>query len=145
MTETKSLALAPLITPFAFASYAYFADVSGFNMDDGILTFIGLLLGLVLTSLPVAYLYMFFIGYRFYRLILKKNRVNFFTLTLGGMFVADIPMLLIWPLAEASSSTGFYLTLQLFSFAGFMVGLNFWVLLNFDRLRDNVKGLLSNG
>ena len=144
MNDSKALALAPLITPFAFSFYAYFADISGFNMDQGILTFIGFFLGVSLASIPVAYLYMFFIGYRFYRLILKKKRLNIYTLTLGGVFVADIPMLLIWPMAEASGTTGFYLTFQLFSFVGFMVGLNFWVLLNFDRLRDNVKGLLNN-
>lgn len=144
MNDSKALALSPLITPFAFAAYAYFADISGFNMDKGILTFIGYFLGVAFASIPVAYLYMFFIGYRFYRLILKKKKVNFFSLTLGGIFVADIPMLLIWPAAEVTGSTGFYTTFQLFSFCGFMVGLSFWVLLNYDRLRGNDKSLTEN-
>lgn len=135
MTDSKALALAPLMTPFAFSFYAYLADIPGFNMDQGALTFIGYFLGLTLASLPVAYLYMFFIGYRFYRLILKKKRVNIFTLSLGGVFVADIPMLLIWPAAEVSGATGFYVTFQLFSFVGFMVGLCFWTLLNWDKIR----------
>lgn len=127
--ESRALALAPLITPFAFVCYALYTDLSGFNFDQGVATFIGLFLGMALASLPVAYVYMFFIGYRFYRLLVKKKRVNFFTLTLGGVFVADIPMLLIWPAAEMSGSVGFYQTFELFSFVGFMIGLTFWILL----------------
>lgn len=60
MTENKALALAPLITPFAFTFYAYISDIPGFNMDNGILDFLGLFLGLTLAAIPVAYIYMFF-------------------------------------------------------------------------------------
>ncbi|MDO9321968.1 MAG: hypothetical protein Q7U01_10085, partial [Pseudomonas sp.] len=101
-----------------------------------------LFLGTIVAGLPVAYLYEFFIGMRFYQLLAKKNRVNIVTLTLGGVLVADIPMLLIWPLANGEGSVSFAVTVQLFSFVGFMIGLNFWVLLNFESLRDRVKGLL---
>ncbi len=139
ITENKALGLAPLITPFAFALYAFYADIPGFNMDDGILTFIGLFMGLLVASLPVAYIYMFFIGGRLYGILKRKRRVNIVTLTLGSVFIADIPMLFIWPLAEE----GFYLTLQLFSFVGFMIGLSFWFLLNFDRLHEKFKRLLG--
>ena len=52
---------------------------------------------------------------RFYQLLAKKNRVNIVTLTLGGVFVADIPMLLIWPLANGEGSVSFAVTVQLFS------------------------------
>ncbi len=128
--ESRALALAPLITPLAFVAYAFYADLAGFNFDQGVLTFVGLFIGMSIASLAVAYVYMFFIGYRFYRLLVKKQRVNFFTLTLGGVFVADIPMLLIWPAAEVAGSVGFYQTFQLFSFVGLMIGLNFWFLLN---------------
>lgn len=128
--ESRALSLAPLITPFAFVLYAFYADLTGFNLDQGPLVFIGLFIGMSIASLAVAYVYMFFIGYRFYRLLVKKGKVNFFSLTLGGMFVADIPMLLIWPAAELAGSVGFYQTFQLFSFVGLMIGLNFWVLLN---------------
>ena len=134
ISEDKALVLAPLMTPFAFSFYAFVADFSGFNMNDGILTFIILFLGVAIASIPVAYLYMFFIGYRFYRLILKKNRVNIVSLSLGGLFVADFPMLLIWPIAAYNNTASFYSTFQLFSFVGFMVGLFFWLLLNWDRL-----------
>lgn len=133
--ESRALALAPLITPFAFVVFAFYTGISGFNMDQGFWTFIGLFLGMAIASIPVAYLYMFFLGYRFYRLLVKKQRVNFLTLTLGGMFVADIPMLLIWPLAEVSGSISFYQTFQLFTFVGLMIGLNFWLLLNWDELK----------
>ena len=139
--ENRALAFSPLITPFAFAFYAYFADVSGFNMQEGFWTFIGLFIGIVLVGLPVAYVYEFFIGFRFYQLLKKKQRVNIFTLALGGVLVADIPMLLIWPLADSSGSVSFGMTVQLFSFVGFMIGLTFWVLLNYERLRDNLKRL----
>lgn len=132
MTENKALALAPLITPFAFTFYAYISDVPGFNMDSGILDFIGLFLGLSVAAIPVAYIYMFFIGGKFYGMIKRRRRVNIFTLTFGSIFVADIPMLLIWPVTQGSE---FYLTLQLFSFVGLMVGLNCWFLLNLDKFK----------
>ena len=106
--ENRALAFAPLIMPFAFTGYASFAGISGFNMQEGLLTFFLLFLGTIVAGLPVAYLYEFFIGMRFYQLLAKKNRVNIVTLTLGGVFVADIPMLLIWPLVmAASASIGF--------------------------------------
>jgi hypothetical protein len=66
----------------------------------------------------------------------RRKIVNFFTITLGSVFVADIPMLLIWPVTQGDD---FYLTLQLFSFVGLMVGLNCWFLLNLDRLRGKSK------
>jgi hypothetical protein len=136
MTENKALALAPLITPFAFTSYAYISDIPGFNMDSGLLDFIGLFLGLTFAAIPVAYIYMFFIGGKFYGMIKRRRFVNIFTLTFGSIFVADIPMLLIWPITQGNE---FYLTLQLFSFVGLMVGLNCWFLLNLDRLRSIYK------
>jgi len=132
MTENKALALAPLITPFAFTFYAYISDVPGFNLDSGLLDFLGLFIGLTLAAIPVAYIYMFFIGGKFYGMIKRRRRVNIFTLTFGSIFVADIPMLLIWPVTQGNE---FYLTLQLFSFVGLMVGLNCWFLLNLDRFR----------
>ena len=139
MTENKALALAPLITPFAFTFYAYMSDVPGFNMDKGLLDFIGLFLGLTLAAIPVAYIYMFFIGGKFYGMLRRRRRVNIFTLTFGSIFVADIPMLLIWPVTQGDE---FYLTLQLFSFVGLMVGLNCWFLLNLDKFRRKFnKGL----
>ncbi len=135
ISENKALGLAPMIAPFAFAFFAYFADISGFNMDEGFLKFLTLFVGLFLVSLPFAYVYMFFIGYRFYQLLCKKKRVNLFTLSLGGIFVADIPMLLLWPFANDEGSISFYLIFQLFSFVGFMIGLNFWFLLNYERIK----------
>lgn len=140
MTENKALALAPLITPFALSFYAFFADIPVFNMDEGIIAFIRLFLGISFSSIPVAYIYMFFIGGRFYGLFKKKKCLNFFTIILGSVFIADIPMLFIWPMSTGKS---FYLTLQLFSFVGFMIGLNFWFLSNFDRLRNKVKYLFE--
>ena len=141
--ENRALGFAPLILPFAFSFYAFVADVPGFNMDGGLLKFIGLFLAITVIGLPVAYLYEFFIGMRFYQLLVKKDRVNIVTLTLGGVLVADIPMLLIWPLTGGEGAISFALTVQLFSFVGFMIGLNFWVLLNFERIRDALKGLLK--
>jgi len=132
MTENKALALAPLITPFAFAFCAYMLDVPGFNMENGLLEFLGLFVGLTLAAIPVAYIYMFFIGGKFWGMIKRRKMVNFFTIVFGSIFVADIPMLLIWPVTQGDD---FYLTLKLFSFVGLMVGLNCWFLLNLDRFR----------
>jgi len=136
MTENKALGLAPLITPFAFTFYAYLSDVPGFNMDGGFVDFIGLFLGVTMAAIPVAYIYMFFIGGKFYGMIKRRKCVNIFTLTFGSIFVADIPMLLIWPVTKGDE---FYLTLQLFSFVGLMVGLNCWFLLNLERFRERFK------
>ena len=132
MTENKALALAPLITPFAFTFCAYMLDVPGFNMDKGFLEFLGLFAGLTLAAIPVAYIYMFFIGGKFWGMIKRRKMVNFFTIVFGSIFVADIPMLLIWPVTQGDD---FYLTLKLFSFVGLMVGLNCWFLINLDRFR----------
>lgn len=137
--EARALGYAPLILPFAFCSYAYFADVSGFNMDEGPMVALGLFLAITLVGLPVAYIYEFFIGYRFYQLLVKKNRVNFWTLTLGAVLVADIPMLFVLPVAGRASQVGYSLTFQLFSFVGLMIGLNFWFLLNYERIRDRLR------
>lgn len=139
--ENRALAFAPLIMPFAFTGYAYFAGISGFNMQEGYSTFFLLFLGTIVAGLPVAYLYEFFIGMRFYQLLLKMGRVNIVTLALGGVFVADIPMLLIWPLAHGKGTVDFAVTVQLFSFVGLMIGLNFWALLNYESLRDKLKNL----
>jgi len=133
MTENKALALAPLITPFAFTFYAYILDVPGFNMDGGILAFIKLFIGLTMAAIPVAYIYMFFIGGKFWGMLKRRRQVNFFTIVFGSIFVADIPMLLIWPFSQGNE---FYLTLRLFSFVGLMVGLNCWFLINLDKFRS---------
>lgn len=141
--ENRALGFAPLILPFAFCFYAFVADVPGFNLDAGLWTFIGLFLSITVIGLPVAYLYEFFIGFRFYQLLAKKARVNIFTLSLGGVLVADFPLFLIWPLVGAKGAASFALTVQLFSFVGFMIGLNFWLLLNFERIRDALTGPLK--
>jgi hypothetical protein len=141
--ENRALGFAPLILPFAFCFYAFMADIPGFNMDGGLLSFIGYFFAITLIGLPVAYIYEFFIGFRFYQLLVKKQRVNLLTLTLGGVLVADIPMLLIWPLAGGEGTIGFGLTVQLFSFVGFMIGLNFWLLLNYETLRATFKRLFK--
>jgi hypothetical protein len=137
--ETRALGFAPLIMPFAFSFYAFFADLPGFNMQDGFLTFIGLFFGIALVGLPIVYIYELFVGFRFYQLLSKKKRVNIFTLTVGGVLIADFPIFLIWPLTGGAGTVSFAVTFQLFSFIGFMIGLNFWALLNFERLRDYVK------
>ncbi len=136
MTENKALALAPLITPFAFTFCAYLLDVPGFNMNEGLLDFLGLFFGLTLAAIPVAYIYMFFIGGKFWGMIKRRKQVNFVTIVFGSIFVADIPMILIWPVTQGND---FYLTLQLFSFVGLMVGLNCWFLINLDKFKAKFK------
>ena len=140
MTENKALGLAPLITPFALSFYGVFTHMSGFNLDEGIISFITLFIGISLSSIPVAYIYMFFIGGRLYGIFKRKKWLNFYTIILGSIFIADIPMLLIWPFAAEKS---FYLTVQLFSFVGFMVGLNYYFLSHYDQFRNKIKRLLK--
>jgi hypothetical protein len=135
--ENRALIFAPLMMPFAFIFYAFFTDVPGFNMETGILNFIASVVTVVIVGLPVVYLYEFFIGYRFYQLLVKKNRVNIFSLTLGAVIIADIPMFMIL-LAGGGGEDSLSTALQLFSFVGFMIGLTFWVLLNLDELRQKI-------
>lgn len=138
--ENRAFILAPLMMPFAFLSYAFFADIPGFNMQDGFIDYLGSALIIVIIGIPIVYLYEFFIGYRFYRLLLKKNRINIFSLSIGGALIADIPLFMIMPFSWLSSEPGdLLMPLQLFSFVGFMIGLTFWFLLNFDRIRKNTK------
>lgn len=126
--EDRAFVLAPLMMPFAFLGYAYFADISGFNFDNGFWGYIGGVVIIILGGIPVVYLYEFFIAYRFYRLLLKKNRVNIFSLSFGGALIADIPILMVMPF---SGYEGVATAFELFSFVGFMVGLTFWYLLNY--------------
>src|SRR3990167_9187832 len=105
--ETRALGFAPLIMPFAFSFYAFIADIPGFNMQDGFLSFIGLFFGIALVGLPVVYIYEFFIVFRFYQLLSKKKRVNILTLTLGGVLSADFPIFLIWPMTGGAGTGSF--------------------------------------
>lgn len=136
-SEDRAFLLAPLIMPFAFLPYAFFTDMSGFNMQDGFMRYMASAVFIVIVGIPIVYLYEFFIGFRFYRLLLKKNRINIFSLSFGGAFVADIPILMIMPFSGFGSVS---VAFQLFSFVGFMVGLAFWALLNLDRIRKSIPG-----
>ena len=133
--EDRAFVLAPLMMPFAFLPYAFFADLSGFNMQDGLMKYIASAVFIVFVGIPIVYLYEFFIAYRFYRLLLKKNRINIFSLSLGCALIADIPIFMIMPFSGFGSVS---MPFQLFSFVGFMVGLTFWFLLNLDRIRKSI-------
>lgn len=126
--EDRAFVLAPLMMPFAFLTYAFFLDLSGFNMQDGFWDYLGTVIIIIVGGLPVVYLYEFFIAYRFYRLLLKKKKVNIVSLTLGGAFIADIPILMVMPFSGFDEISAVF---QLFTFVGFMVGLTFWYLLNY--------------
>jgi len=134
--EDRAFILAPLIMPFAFLTFAFFTDMSGFNLEDGLMSYLGSVLIVVVFGIPVVYLYEFFIAYRFYRLLLKKKRVNIFSLSIGGAFIANIPIFMVMPFSgyDAISTT-----FELFSFIGFVVGLTFWYLLNFYGKRKSTK------
>lgn len=129
--EERAFAYAPLAMPVAFITFSIVTGVSGFDMQLGLLNFLGLALAITVVGLPIVYIFGFFLGYRFYRLLLKKNRINIFTLSLGGVVLADIPIFLIWIFSGFGYqghdlSTAF----PLFSFVGFSIGLTFWYLLN---------------
>ena len=138
--ENRAFILAPLVMPFAFAFFAYMTGVSGFDMKSGFADYAGALIAVIIFGLPVVYLFEFFIGYRFYRLLLKKNRINVVSLTIGGMLIADIPMFMIVAFSGFSSeSYSLSTALPLFSFVGFMIGLTFWFLLNQDHIIKTLR------
>ena len=63
--ENRAFILAPLAMPFAFVIYTFLADVSGFDMQAGFLSYMGSVLAITVFGLPVVYIFEFFIGYRF--------------------------------------------------------------------------------
>ena len=126
--------------PFAVVIFTLFADVPGLNMQSGFFSYLISIIVITVVGLPVVYTFEFFLGYRFYRLFLKKGRINVFTLILGGVLLADIPMFLIGIFGGFSDeahnlSTAF----PLFSFVGFSIGLAFWALLNKNRIVQVIK------
>ena len=134
--EDRAFLFAPLAMPVALVVYTLVADVPGFDFQSGIMSYIGLILAITIVGLPIVYTFEFFVGYRFYRLFLKKKRINLFTLIMGGVILADLPMIMIWLFGgfsseEISISTAF----PLFTFVGFSIGLAFWFLLNPDRFK----------
>lgn len=124
--EDRAFVLAPLSMPFAFLSYAWFLGLDGFTLEAGFWNYLGSVVIIIVGGMPVVYLYEFFIAYRFYRLLLKKGKVNLFSLSFGGALIADIPILMVMPF---SGFNGVSTAFQLFTFSGFVVGLTFWALL----------------
>jgi len=124
--EDRAFILAPLSMPFAFLSCAWFLGLSGLTLDEGVLNYLATVAIIIVGGMPVVYLYEFFIAYRFYRLLLKKGKVNVFSLSFGGALIANIPILMVMPF---SGYDGVATAFKLFGFSGFVVGLTFWLLL----------------
>ncbi len=138
--EQRAFLLAPLAMPFAFIFYAFFADVPGFDLQSGVGSYIAAVLTITFFGTPVVYIFEFFIGYRFYRLFLKKNRINIFSLAIGGILIADIPMFMILLFSGFSSETYDLSTvLPMFSFVGLVIGLTFWFVLNQRQIMERLR------
>lgn len=124
--EDRAFVQAPLVMPFAFLSCAWFLGLSGFTLEEGVLNYLASVAIIIVGGMPVVYLYEFFIAYRFYRLLLKKGKVNIFSMTFGGGFIAVLPILMVMPF---SGYEGVKIAFILFGFSGCVVGLAFWLLL----------------
>ncbi|EGG99632.1 hypothetical protein imdm_883 [gamma proteobacterium IMCC2047] len=124
--EDRAFVQAPLSMPFAFLGCAWFLGLSGFTLEDGLLNYLASVAIIIVGGMPVVYLYEFFIAYRFYRLLLKKGKVNIFSMAFGGAFIAVLPILMVMPF---SGYAGVETAFILFGFSGFVVGLTFWLLL----------------
>jgi hypothetical protein len=135
--EDRAFLLSPLAMPFACV-LAY----SGFSFSEGILHYL-LWVGIIgLFGLPVVYVIEFFLGYRFYRLLLKKKMLNAVSITFGCMMLSNIPTLFIAIFSSfVPSKHNMVDILGLFSFIGFVVGLTFWAMLRWDV----VKKLVGKG
>lgn len=93
-----------------------------------------------LFGLPVVYVIEFFLGYRFYRLFMKKKILNIFTVTGGSIVLANIPTFFISIFSAFVPSKHSVLDiLSLFSFIGFTVGLTFWILLNLEKIKQGMQ------
>ncbi len=125
-SEDRAFILAPLVTPFAFVLGASFLD-----MQFGV---ISSFIFITVFGLPIVYTIEFFLGYRFYRLFLKKNKFNIFTTVLGCMALANIPTFFIWLFSgfgpgDIPVSTIFIL----FSFVGLTIGITFFILIKWGQ------------
>lgn len=133
-SEERAFICAPLATPFAFVAFVSISGASGFDMGfNAISSF----LFITVFGLPIVYTIEFFLGYRFYRLFLKLNKLNIFSITFGGMILANIPTLFIWMFSGFSGDKEIHVAtiFALFSFVGFTIGITFWLLLNWDQMR----------
>jgi hypothetical protein len=127
MTREKlALWIAPLAVPFAFVG-----GISGFDMSFGIVDYLETVLFIAVFSLPIAYLIELFVGIPAYLVFKKLGFINFFTIVLGGAFVASSPLALMWLLGVYDGEEQkLASTAPLFLFIGAVTGFTFWAVLN---------------
>lgn len=131
--EDRAFLVAPLITPFAFVFGIAFTD-----MEMDFTSYISAFLVITIVGLPIVYTIEFFIGYRFYRLFLKKKKANIFTVTGGGVILANLPTIFIATFGQFGKQMhDLTMIFPLFSFVGFMIGLAFWFLVNSNQPPKN--------
>lgn len=124
--EDRAFLMAPLVTPFAFVVGIAFTD-----MEMNLASYISAFLAITIIGLPIVYTIEFFIGYRFYRLFLKKKKANIVTITGGGVILANLPTIFIATFGQFGDQMhDLSMIFPLFSFVGFMIGLAFWFLIN---------------
>lgn len=134
-SEDRAFILAPLAMPFACV-----AGYLGFDFSAGLLNYLSSVLIIGLYGLPVVYVIEFFLGYRFYRLFLKRKILNIFTITGGSIVLANIPTFFISIFSMYVPSKHSVLdVLGLFSFIGLTVGLTFWLLLNLEKIKRGMQ------
>jgi len=140
-SEKMALILAPITVPFTFVS-----GISGFDMQRGLLDYLEIVMLIAIFSLPVAYTVEIAIGVPIYLLFKKAGLVNFFTLVLGGVLVASVPLVLLWGFGVYNGEEHKLVSIApIFSFIGAVVGFVFWLVLNFRHITKPVTIALRAG
>jgi len=125
--ERIAFILAPLTTPITFVMTLVGTD---FNWD--FLDLFETILMMAIFCIPVAYVIAFAFGLPLYIFFKKYDLINFYTLTIGAIFVANLPLILLWLFGAYESETHKLLKIApVMSIIGFVVGFTFWAILNF--------------
>lgn len=127
LRELVALIIAPPVAPVVFTT------VIGFpGLLQGMSGYFGSVLIVALFGVPIAYFIALCIGLPLYFLARDRHWVNFWSLSLGGAVVADMPALItlmfLFDTWEAGREWKLHGT---FIITGFVVGAVYWAVLRF--------------
>lgn len=134
--ERAAFIVAPLTTPITFVTFLVGRD---FNWDFFDLA--ETILMMAVFCIPVAYVIAFAFGLPLYLFFKKRDLINIFTLSIGAIFVANLPLLLLWLVGVYAGETHKLVNIiPGISFIGFVVGLTFWAILNSPHNKTSQAG-----
>ena len=122
--ELTALVIAPPLAPVVMVTVMAFPNYMG--------DYLATMQIVALFGIPIAYLIALCLGLPLYFLAQKYRRVNFWSLSIGGAIVADLPALLTLLFLYDTWGAGRDWKLHgTFGITGFVVGAVFWSVLRF--------------